>query len=122
MRYKGRLTDEKEFGDIIIRATPEGEILRLSDVADVELGRLSYGFHSTTNGKIGVAAMIMQAPGSNATQVVNDIQAELDKFQKEAPKGLVIDQTLNVNDFLFESIAEVIKTHPRESRSSPPWT
>lgn len=110
MRYKGRLTDEKEFGDIIIRATPEGEILRLSDVADVELGRLSYGFHSTTNGKIGVAAMIMQAPGSNATQVVNDIQAELDKFQKDAPEGIKIITTMDVNQFLFASIHEVIKT------------
>lgn len=110
MRYKGRLSDEKEFGDIIIRATPEGEILRLSDVADVELGRLSYGFHSTTNGKIGVAAMIMQAPGSNATQVVNEIQAELDKFQKEAPEGIKIITTMDVNQFLFASIHEVIKT------------
>ena len=110
MRYKGRLSDEKEFGDIIIRATPEGEILRLSDVADVELGRLSYGFHSTTNGKIGVAAMIMQAPGSNATQVVNDIQAELDKFQKDAPEGIKIITTMDVNQFLFASIHEVIKT------------
>ena len=110
MRYKGRLTDEKEFGDIIIRATPEGEILRLSDVADVELGRLSYGFHSTTNGKIGVAAMIMQAPGSNATQVVNDIQAELDKFQKDAPEGIKIITTMDVNQFLSASIHEVIKT------------
>lgn len=110
MRYKGRLTDEKEFGDIIIRATPDGEILRLSDVADVELGRLSYGFHSTTNGKIGVAAMIMQAPGSNATQVVNDIQAELDKFQKDAPEGIKIITTMDVNQFLFASIHEVIKT------------
>lgn len=110
MRYKGRLSDEKEFGDIIIRATPEGEILRLSDVADVELGRLSYGFHSTTNGKIGVAVIIMQAPGSNATQVVNDIQTELDKFQKDAPEGIKIITTMDVNQFLFASIHEVIKT------------
>ncbi len=110
MRYKGRLTEEKEFKDIIVRATPDGEILRLSDVADVELGRLSYGFHSTTNGKIGVAAMIMQSPGSNATQVVKDIQKELDKFQKEAPEGIKIITTMDVNEFLFESIHEVIKT------------
>ena len=110
MRYKGRLSDEKEFGDIIIRATPDGEILRLKDVADVELGRLSYGFHSTSNGHIGVAAMIMQSPGSNATQVVNDIQKQLDEFQKEAPKGIVIETAMDVNQFLFASIHEVIKT------------
>ncbi len=110
MRYKGRLQDESEFGDIVVRATPNGEILRLKDVADIELGRLSYGFHSTTNGKIGVAAMIMQAAGSNATQVVNDIQKELDKFQKEAPEGIKIITTMDVNQFLFASIHEVVKT------------
>lgn len=110
MRYKGRLSDETEFGDIIIRATPDGDILRLKDVADIELGRLSYGFHSTSNGHIGVAAMIMQSPGSNATAVVNSIQKELDQFQKEAPEGIVIDTVMDVNQFLFASIHEVIKT------------
>ena len=110
MRYKGRLSDEKEFKDIIIRATPDGEILRLGDVADVELGRLSYGFHSTTNGKVGVAAMIMQSPGSNATAVVNDIQKQLDQFQKEAPEGIKFMTTMDVNQFLFASIHEVVKT------------
>lgn len=110
MRYKGRLSEEAEFGDIIIRATPDGEILRLKDVAEIELGRLSYGFHSTTNGYVGVAAMIMQSPGSNATQVVKDIQAQLDQFQKEAPKGIRIETVMDVNQFLFASIHEVIKT------------
>lgn len=110
MRYKGRLQDEKEFSDIIVRATPDGEILRLGDVAEVELGRLTYGFMNKNNGHVGCSAIIFQSAGSNATAVINEIQQELDKFQKEAPKGLVIDQTLNVNDFLFESIAEVIKT------------
>ena len=110
MRYKGRLTDETEFEDIIIKATPNGEMLRLKDVADVELGRLSYGFRSTTNGKIGCAAMVMQSAGSNATQVVNDIQAELDRFQKEAPEGIKIVTTMDVNQFLYASIHEVVKT------------
>lgn len=110
MRYKGRLQDEQEFENIIVRATPDGEILRLKDVADVELGRLSYGFHSTTNGHVGVAAMVMQSAGSNATQVVNDIQKELDRFQKEAPDGIKIITTMDVNQFLFASIHEVIKT------------
>lgn len=110
MRYKGRLQDEKEFEDIIIKALPSGEMLKLKDVADVELGRLSYGFHSTTNGKIGVAAMVMQSAGSNATAVVNQIQSELDKFQKECPEGIKIATTMDVNQFLFASIHEVVKT------------
>ncbi len=110
MRYKGRLQDETEFGDIIVRASNDGEILRLKDVADVELGRLSYGFHSTTNGHIGCSAIVFQSAGSNATQVVEDIQKELDKFQKEAPEGVKIITTMSVNDFLFASIHEVVKT------------
>ena len=91
MRYKGRLTDEQQFDDIIIRATPDGNVLRLKDVADVELGRLSYGFHATVNGHIGVAALVFQSPGSNATQVVNQIVDELDKFRKKHLMDLRLD-------------------------------
>jgi len=109
MRYKGRLSEEKDFGDIIVRVN-NGEILRLKDVADIELGRLSYGFSSTTNGNVGCTAMVFQSPGSNATRVVDDITKEIDRFQKEAPKGLQFVTSLNVNDFLFASIHEVIKT------------
>lgn len=110
MRYKGRLTDENDFENIVIKALPSGEMLYLKDVADVELGRLSYGFHSTTNGHIGVAAIVMQSAGSNATQVVNEIQSELDKFKKECPEGIKIVTTMDVNQFLFASIHEVVKT------------
>lgn len=110
MRYKGRLQNESEFEDIIVRADSNGEVLRLKDVADVELGRLSYGFHSTTNGHIGCSAIVFQSAGSNATQVVKDIEKELEKFQKEAPEGLKIITTMSVNDFLFASIHEVVKT------------
>ncbi len=110
MRYKGRLQNEKQFEDIIIRASSDGDVLRLKDVADVELGRLSYGFHSTTNGHIGCSAIVFQSAGSNATKVVEDIQKELDKFQKEAPEGVKIITTMSVNDFLFASIHEVVKT------------
>ncbi len=110
MRYKGRLQDETEFGDIIIRASSDGDILRLKDVADIELGRLSYGFHSTTNSHKGCAAIVFQSAGSNATQVVEDIQKELDKFQKDAPEGIKIITPMSVNDFLFASIHEVVKT------------
>jgi multidrug efflux pump subunit AcrB len=110
MRYKGRLVEESEFENIVIKALPTGEMLYLKDVADVELGRLTYGFQSTTNGKIGCAAMIMQSAGSNATAVVNEIQAELDKFQKDCPEGIKIVTTMDVNQFLFASIHEVVKT------------
>lgn len=110
MRYKGRLVEETEFEDIVIRATKDGEILRLGDVADVELGRLTYGFSNIIDGQIGCTAMIYQSAGSNATQVIKDIEARLAEFQKEAPEGLNIGIAMNVNDFLFASIHEVIKT------------
>ena len=110
MRYKGRLAEESEFEDIVVRATPEGEILRLKDVAEVELGRLTYGFKNKSNGHVGCAAIIFQSAGSNATEVINNILKELDRFQKEAPKGIIINTSLNVNEFLFASIHEVIKT------------
>jgi len=110
MQYKGRLTDEREFEDIIIRALPDGEMLRLKDVAKIELGRLTYGFNNRNNGHIGCAAIIFQAAGSNATAVIENIEKELKKFQEEAPDGIVIEPSMNVNDFLFASIHEVVKT------------
>lgn len=110
MRYKGRLVEESEFEDIVIRANSDGQILRLKDVAEVELGRLTYGFSNKTNGKIGCAAIIFQSAGSNATEVVNTIKKEIEKFQKEAPEGLVFSTSMDVNQFLFASIHEVVKT------------
>lgn len=110
MRYKGRLVEESEFEDVIIRANNDGEILRLGDVADIELGRLTYGFGNRIDGLTGCAAMIYQAAGSNATQVISDIEEQLEQFRKEAPEGLNIGVSMNVNDFLFASIHEVVKT------------
>lgn len=110
MRYKGRLVEETEFEDIIIRANKDGEMLRLSDVADIELGRLTYGFSNKIDGMNGCSAMVYQAAGSNATQVIRNIEEKLVEFQKEAPEGLNIGVSMNVNDFLFASIHEVVKT------------
>lgn len=110
MRYKGRLVEETEFENVIIRADKEGKILHLGDVADIELGRLTYGFSNKIDGMNGCSAMVYQAAGSNATQVIKDIEEKLVEFQKEAPEGLNIDVSMNVNDFLFASMHEVIKT------------
>ena len=71
LRYKGRLSDPSEFEDIILRAQPNGELLRLGDVANVELGRLTYGFKNLNNGHLGSSAIIFQSAGSNATEVIN---------------------------------------------------
>lgn len=110
MRYKGRLQDAQEFEDIIIRADAGGQILRLGDVAKVELGRLTYGFANKSRGHLGSAAIIFQSAGSNATQVIEDVEKLLNESTKDLPKGLKIETVMSVNDFLFASIHEVIKT------------
>ncbi|MBD5231171.1 MAG: efflux RND transporter permease subunit [Bacteroidales bacterium] len=110
MKYKGRLSEPKEFEDIIIKATKEGEILRLGDVAKVELGRLTYSNDTRTNSHQGTAAVIYQSAGSNATAVIESIEKILNEQQKDLPKGLKINVIMSVNDFLFASIHEVIKT------------
>lgn len=110
MRYRGRLQNEKEFEDIVVRASDNGEILRLSDVADIELGKVSYGFGSREDGHNGTAAIVFQAAGSNATQVIKNIEALQEKARKDLPAGLKLVTTMSANDFLFASIHEVVKT------------
>lgn len=110
MRYKGRLQSEEEFQNIVIRATPDGEILLLKDVATVELGRLTYGFSNRVNGHPSVTAMIYQTAGSNATEIVGDIKVLLKDMEKDLPPGVKVDVLLDTTDFLYASIHEVIKT------------
>ena len=110
MRYKGRLVTPEEFENIVIRATSDGEVLYLKDIAELELGRETYGFKNKTNGHAAVSAMVMQTAGSNATEVVAGVLAELEKAKKDLPKGLDFNVTMNTNDFLYASIEEVIKT------------
>lgn len=110
LRYRGRLEDEHEFENIVIRATKDGQILRLKDIARVELGRLTYAFTNKVSGKTGVTCMAFQVAGSNATTVVNDITKVLENSKKNFPPGLEINIAQSVNDFLFASIHEVLKT------------
>lgn len=110
LKYKGRLETPEEFENIVIRATEDGQILHLKDVADIELGRLTYGFKNIINGHPGVSALVFQTAGSNATAIVQDLQELLKKAEGDLPPGVKIDIAQNVNDFLFASIHEVIKT------------
>lgn len=110
LRYRGRLQTEQQFGDIVIRATKDGQVLRLKDVARVELGRLSYGYSNKVDGHTGVSCMAFQVAGSNATQVVKDLEKVIDDVKKDLPTGLDITIEQSVNDFLFASIHEVLKT------------
>ena len=110
MKYKGRLQTQEEFENIVIRATSDGEILRLKDIATVELGRLTYGFQNNVNGHPGVTAIIFQTAGSNATTIIQDIQEYLKKVEPTLPPGVKVVELLNANDFLSASIHEVLKT------------
>ena len=110
LRYKGRLQEASEFENLVIRSNPDGTLLRLKDVARVELGRVTYGFAGKVNGHNSVSCIVMQTAGSNATQIIQDIEALLKDCEKDLPEGLVINVAQNANDFLFASIHEVIKT------------
>ena len=110
MKYRGRLSTTEEFGDIVIRSLDNGEVLRLKDIAEIELGRDSYAFIGQTNGHAGVSSLIFQTAGSNATAVNKEIDKFLEEARKELPKGIEIIELMSVDDFLYASIKEVIKT------------
>ncbi len=110
MKYKGRLVQPEEFEDIVIRANSNGEVLRLRDVAEVELGRVTYGFHGMLNGRPGITAIVFQTAGSNATKIINDCLKFVDDMKKDLPKGLGVAIPMNNNDFLYASINHVIRT------------
>jgi len=110
MKYRGRHQTPEEFGEIVLLSKPDGTLLRLKDIADIELGSESYAYKGYTNGHPGVSTMIFQTAGSNATQVVNDVNALLDEVQAELPKGIAVAHLQSVNDFLYASMKEVVKT------------
>ncbi len=110
MKYRGRYSTPEEFKNIVIRSNPDGSILRLGDVADIELGRESYAFKGHINGHAGVTTMTFQTAGTNATAIVEEIESVLDDVRKDLPKGMEIVELMSVNDFLFASIYEVLKT------------
>ena len=110
IRYRGRLQTTEEFENIVIESLPDGEVLRLKDVADIELGRNTYGFDNTMNGHKGVSCIVFQMAGTNATQTIQDLEKVLDDMQKSMPAGLGINIAQSANDFLFASIHEVVKT------------
>lgn len=109
LKYTGRLKSTEEFGNIIVRSQND-QILRLRDVADVELGSLSYAVVSRTDGLESVAIGVSQTAGSNAQQVINNIKKELDNASKTFPPGFKITYMMDANEFLSASIDKVIHT------------
>lgn len=110
LKYRGRLEMPEEFGEIVIKSFDDGRILRLKDVADIELGRVSYAYAGGINGVPGVSCMIYQVAGSNANEIIENIDKFLAETSKTLPKGMEIVELMNTKDFLDASINEVIKT------------
>ena len=110
MKYRGRLMTPEEFGEIVIRSTKNGEVLRLKEIANISLGQESYSYQGSFNGKPGVSCMVYQTAGSNATEINREIDAFLADASKRLPKGAEITQLMSTNEFLFASIHEVLKT------------
>lgn len=110
LKYKGRLTSVDEFKNMVVRALDDGNVLRVGDVADVELGSISYGFDSYINGAPGVNFFAAQVAGANSTEVNNRISAKLAELSKNLPAGLEFTTFINSNEFLYASIYNVVET------------
>jgi hydrophobic/amphiphilic exporter-1 (mainly G- bacteria), HAE1 family len=110
LKYPGRFTTQEQYGNIVLRANPDGEILRLKDVASVEFGSSMYDIYSNLNGKPSAAIVLKQSYGSNATQVIKDVKAQLEEMKKSFPKGMDYEISYDVSKFLDASIEKVIHT------------
>ena len=110
LRYTGRWQTPEQFGDIVIKALPHGEVLRVKDVAKVEMGSLNDRFTVITDGKTSVYCQIFQQPGSNATEVVNSVKKYLQQVEKDLPGELHLQEVDDANRFLNASIGNVVET------------
>ena len=110
MEYKGTLKSVEEFNDIVLKTTDGGHLLRLSDVAEVEIGAQSYSFVSDINGVPGTMIMIFQSPGANATEVNARITKMCEEVKAIMPAGLEFITMMTSDDFLFAAIHNVVET------------
>lgn len=107
MKYRGRFETPEEYENIIIRSLSDGEILRLKDVATVELGALNYAMNVQSNGHPGTVLTIQQSAGSNATEISQALDKLLDEVVPSLPPGMEVKKLLDVNDFLDASIKNI---------------
>ncbi len=110
LKYRGRLEEEGEFEEIIIKAFDDGRILKLKDIADVELGAQSYSYKGFVDGLPGATCMINQISGSNANEIIIDIEKYLDEVSKTLPEGVELVQLMSTKTFLDASIDKVVET------------
>jgi len=110
LKYTGRLKDETQFGDIIIRTAENGQVLKLKDIARIEMGAQSYASSISFNGKPGLGFMVNQTAGSNAKEVIEGALKAVKAAEADFPSGVKYDVLTNVNDFLDASIEKVLHT------------
>lgn len=110
LKYTGRLKDEVQFGDIVVRTTADGQVLRLKDIAKIEMGAQSYSGSVQLNGKPGLGFAIQQTAGSNAKEVINGALKAINQAKADFPAGIKYEILTNVNDFLDASIEKVLHT------------
>ena len=110
MKYRGRLSTAEEFGKLVVKSLPGGDVLRLKDVADVELGDEYYNYSSEVNGHPAAMMLINQKAGSNASSTINEIHEVLDDIKGSLPEGADFVVLTDTNKFLYASIHSVIRT------------
>ncbi len=110
LKYRGRYEEEEDYGNLAIKALPDGGVLRLKDVATIELGAVNYAMLSETSGHPGANAMIAQTAGSNANSVIVEIDKTLERLREGLPAGMVLTDISSTKDFLDASINKVVET------------
>ena len=111
LKYSGRFTTKEQYGNIVLKSNANGELLKLKDVADIELGNAYYDLYSKLNGKPSAAIVIKQSYGSNASAVIKNIKKRLEEIKAESfPKGMNYSLGYDVSNFLDASIEKVIHT------------
>lgn len=110
LKYRGRYENEVDYENMVIKSLPYGEVLRLKDVATIELGSSGYSYIGRVNGHPGCNIMIAQTSGSNANEIIEEIDRTVEEISKTLPKGIEIADLMSTKDFLDASINNVIKT------------
>lgn len=110
LKYRGRYSDAEEFRNIVVKASSDGGVLRLGDVAQVELGTADYNLRSTTDGKPGASASITQTAGTNANEIIKQIDKVENEVRRTLPAGMVLEDQTSVMDFLNASMRNVVET------------
>ena len=110
LKYRGRYETSEELGDLVVRTADDGNTLRLKDVADIELGTTSYNFSGGVSGYPGATFMVMQTAGSNANEIIKEINKMADEIRADLPDGLKLDTMMSIKSFLDASVKNVIKT------------